>query len=378
MPYDDNSLLQLTDAGFYCPQGDFYIDPWQAVQRAVVTHAHADHFRWGCHTYLAAAAGESVFRARLGYGSVLETIPYGQVRTINGVSVSLHPAGHILGSAQVRVEYRGQVWVASGDYKRQPDATCAPFEPLRCHGFITEATFGLPIYRWQPAAAVFGQIDAWWRANRDAGKSSVIYAYALGKAQRLIAGVDASIAPIYTHGAVERLNEAYRAAGVPLPPTTRITDAPHRADTAGALVIAPVSARGTPWLRRAGDHASAFASGWMRIRGARRRRAVDRGFVISDHVDWPDLLDTVAATGAQRVIVTHGYTAVVARWLRDHGVDAVAAVTRYEGETASDTDTADSDAVDTVETTLTDRPELYTGDEDTTAPTPPFNPDDEG
>jgi putative mRNA 3-end processing factor len=324
-------LLTTTDYGFYCAAGDFYVDPWRPVPRAVVTHAHADHFVRGCGAYLVSAEGEYVFRARLGDDAPMETLPYGETRLINGVRVSLHPAGHILGSAQVRVEYGGEVWVVTGDYKTEPDRTCAPFEVVPCHHFITEATFGLPIYHWQPQKAVLEQINGWWRANADEGRASVLYCYALGKAQRVIAGVDASIGTILIHGAVTRLNDAYRASGITLPPTRNAKDA-NRESIKRALVIAPVSARGTAWTRRFGDFSSGFASGWMRIRGARRQRAVDRGFVLSDHADWDGLNATIRGTGAERIGVTHGYTAVLARYLQEEGVDAYAIDTRYAGE----------------------------------------------
>lgn len=325
------TLLQFTDQGIYCAVGDFYIDPWVPVPRAVVTHAHGDHLTRGSAAYLFSSEGEHVFRVRLSDDAVYQTADYGEPVMLNGVRVSLHPAGHILGSAQVRVEYQGEVWVASGDYKIEADPTCTPFEPVKCHTFITEATFGLPIYHWSPQQTIFDQINAWWRANAEAGKSTLIYGYALGKAQRLLAGVDAGIGPIYTHGAVERLNRAYRESGVNLPETIYATSA-KRASYAGALIIAPLSARGTSWTRRFGTHASGFASGWMRIRGARRRRAVDRGFVISDHVDWDGLMQAIEATGAERIWVTHGYVAVVARWLREQGYEAQGFQTRYEGE----------------------------------------------
>jgi putative mRNA 3-end processing factor len=327
----------VTDSGLYCEPGRFFIDPWRPVARAVVTHAHADHLTWGCGEYLVARDGQGAARARLGETATIATVPYGEALDINGVKVSLHPAGHILGSAQVRVEHAGRVWVASGDYKVEPDGTCAAFEPVRCHVFISESTFGLPIYRWRPQREVLGDIAAWWRANRDSGRASVLYAYALGKAQRAIAGLGAVLGddlpgPIYTHGAVETMNRAYRAAGVALPPTTYAAEAGRRGDWAGALIVAPPSAHGSPWTRRFAPASTAFASGWMRIRGARRRRSVDRGFVLSDHVDWPGLLSAIDATGAESVWLTHGYTAVVARWLRERGRDARPVATRYEGE----------------------------------------------
>lgn len=326
-------MLTMTERGIYCPAGDFHVDPWLPVERAVVTHAHGDHARWGCRRYLAAAEGAGVLRTRLGPDARIQTLPYGETLDVRGVRLSLHPAGHILGSAQVRLEHGGEVWVVSGDYKAEPDPTCTPWEPVRCHLFVTESTFGLPIYRWEPQAAVFARVAAWWRANAAAGKASLLYGYALGKAQRLLAGLDPEIGPIFVHGAVHRLTEDYRAAGVPLPPTTPVGEAPKGTRWAGAMVVAPPSAHGTLWMRRFGAVSTAFASGWMRIRGARRRRAVDRGFVLSDHVDWPALLACVAETGAERVWVTHGYREPVVRWLRAHGLDAHAIASRWEGET---------------------------------------------
>lgn len=332
-------LLTLTDHGLYCEAGDFFIDPWQPVGRAVITHAHADHARFGSAAYLCAAPGAGVLRLRVGAEAVIETQPYGPTTTINGVGVSFHPAGHILGSAQVRVAHGGETWVVSGDYKTDPDPTCAPFEPVACDTFITEATFGLPIYRWPPQAEVFGTINDWWRANQRAGRAGILFAYALGKAQRALAGVDASIGPLFVHGAVARLNAAYRAAGIALPDYTYAGDAPDGVNWSQALIVAPPSAQGTPWLRRFGDQSAAFASGWMRVRGRRRRRAVDRGFVLSDHVDWPGLLSAIAATGAERVLVTHGYTATVVRYLRERGLDAYELATPYVDEPGEEDDT---------------------------------------
>lgn len=326
-----NPLLQLTTSGLYCAIGNFYLDPLQPVERAVITHAHADHARYGCKRYLAAAPSEQVARVRLGIDAKIQTLPYGEAYNINGVTLSFHPAGHILGSAQVRVEHRGEVWVLSGDYKTEPDNTCTPFEPLRCHTFITEATFGLPIYHWPAQTKVFAEINDWWRQNAAEGRPSILYCYALGKAQRVLAGVDGSIGPILTHGAVERLNGAYRASGVVLPKTAYALAA-NKADFARALILAPTSVRGTSWLNRFGAFASGYASGWMRIRGARRQRAVDRGFVLSDHVDWDGLLRTIKATGAERIGVTHGYVPVVVRYLREQGMAAYAIETRFREE----------------------------------------------
>lgn len=326
-------LFRLTDRGLYCEVGDFYVDPWHPVDRAVITHAHGDHARWGSRSYLGSREGERVLRSRLGPDARIRSVDYGEPVEIHGVRISLHPAGHILGSAQVRVEYRGEVWVISGDYKTEPDATCTPFEPIRCDTFVTESTFGLPIYRWAPQAEVFEEIRGWWRANREAERASILFGYSLGKAQRILAGLDGlEEGPIFTHGAVERLTRDYRESGVALPPTTYVGSAPRGTRWGDSLIIAPPSAAGSPWLKRFGPASTAFASGWMRIRGARRRRSLDRGFTLSDHVDWPALLGAVAATGAERVWVTHGYREPVVRWFRERGLEAEAVASFWEGE----------------------------------------------
>jgi putative mRNA 3-end processing factor len=325
-------LLTLTGRGLYCEAGDFYVDPWEPVDRAVITHAHGDHATWGSRAYLTSDAGVGVLRARMGPDAGITGVPYGDTVPLNGVTVSLHPAGHILGSAQVRIVHRGEVWVVSGDYKTDSDPTCTPFEPVRCHTFITESTFGLPIYRWPAQLSVFDEINLWWGANASVGKTSMLYGYTLGKSQRLIAGLDPSIGPILTHGAVERMTAAYRAAGIPLPPTQYAGTAASRVEWKGAIVIAPPHASGSSWTRRFGAQSTGFASGWMLVRGARRRRALDRGFPLSDHVDWPSLLATIEATGAAEIWVTHGFTAPVVRWLTERGLDARAVQTRFEGE----------------------------------------------
>jgi putative mRNA 3-end processing factor len=330
-------LVVARPEGLYCAPGDFFIDPWRPVERAVITHAHADHARPGHGRYLASADSAGVLRARLGDDIALQTLAYGETIEHRGVRMSLHPAGHVLGSAQVRLEHGGRVWVVSGDYwlsghEGERNATCAAFEPVRCDCFVSESTFGLPIYRWAPQHEVFAAIDAWWRANADAGRASLLLGYSFGKAQRLLAGVDASIGPIVVHGAVQVVNDAYRAAGVTLPPTHRADELKGRAELRRALIVAPPSANGSPWLKRFGDYSDAFASGWMQLRGARRRGAFDRGFVLSDHADWPGLQRAIRATGAQRVIVTHGYEAVMVRWLREQGLDAGAFQTEYGDE----------------------------------------------
>jgi putative mRNA 3-end processing factor len=325
-------LLTLTDAGLYCPDGDFHVDPWQHVSRAVITHAHADHARPGSATYLTPQDGVHVLRHRLGPDTHIDGLPYGEALDINGVRLSLHPAGHILGSAQIRVERAGEVWVVSGDYKTAADPTCRPFEPVPCHTYVTESTFGLPIYRWPAQETVFEHVHSFWRENQEAGRATVLFAYALGKAQRILAGIDPSVGPIYCHGAVEAMNQRYRDSGIALPPTTLVTEEKNSDAFRRALVLAPPSAQRSPWTRRLGDYAGGFVSRWMLIRGARRRRVVERGFVLSDHADWPGLLGAIEASGAQRVLVTHGQIPPMVRWLREHGKEAFGLQTRFEGE----------------------------------------------
>jgi putative mRNA 3-end processing factor len=325
-------MLRVNGNGLYCEMGDFYIDPWCPVDRALVTHAHSDHAHPGCKSYLCSEECAGVLRARLGSDAPIEIAAWGAAVSMKGVQVSFHPAGHILGSAQIRVEHHGEVWVASGDYKLEADPTCRPFEPVRCHTFITESTFGLPIYRWRPQEETFAAINAWWRSNHDDGKASALFAYSLGKAQRLIAGLDPDTGPILCHGAVENLNRVYRECGVALPPTQYTGDIPKGFDWSRAIIIAPPSANGNAYLRKFGPVSTGFASGWMRLRGTRRRRSIDHGFVMSDHADWPGLLSAIEATGAQSVLVTHGYRAPLVRWLCERGLESKALETRYEGE----------------------------------------------
>ena len=327
-------LIVARPEGLYCPPGDFYIDPWRSVESAVITHGHSDHARVGHARYLAQHNSAGILRSRLG-DIKLQTLPYGEAVLHNGVRVSLHPAGHVLGSAQVRVEFKGEVWVASGDYKLENDGTCEPFEPVPCHTFITESTFGLPVYRWPAQADLFADINQWWRANASAGRASVLFCYAFGKAQRILHGVDASIGPIAVHGAVEPLNRVYLDAGVKLPATQTVAQL-DAAAIGQALVLAPPSAQGTPWMRRLGNYSDAFASGWMLLRGARRRRGVDRGFVMSDHADWSGLQCAIDGTGAERVFVTHGSVAVMVRWLRERGLEARGFKTEYGAEDVAD------------------------------------------
>jgi putative mRNA 3-end processing factor len=311
-------VLELRDAGLYCPAGDFYIDPALPVDRAIITHAHSHHVRPGSRAYLTARTGEALLRAELGTEAAIQTAGYGETITLNGATVSLHPSGHMLGSAQVRIEDGGEVWVVSGDYKLSPDPTCAPFEPLRCDTFVTESTFALPIFRWPSEEETLSAIHGWWRANQEAGRTSVLFAHPVGKAQRMLALLDRSIGPIGAHEQVERFNRIYREQGVPLPATV------EPGSGSDALILAPPDSQGTPWMKQWSNVSAAFVSGWMRIRGPRRRRSLDRGFVFSDHADWPALLRAIDETRAETVWVTHGFRAPLARWLEERGRRAFA------------------------------------------------------
>ena len=330
-------MLSETPDGLYCAAGDFHVDPWGAVPRAVITHAHGDHARAGSAAYLCATPCAPLLRRRLGPDPVIEAVPYGERLRLGDVTVSFHPAGHVLGSAQVRVEGGGGVWVVSGDYKRALDPTCEPFELVRCDTFITESTFGLPIYRWDTTASVIADLVAWWDANRDGGRASIVFCYTLGKAQRLLAELAAvTDRPVLVHGMMVPTIEVYRASGVRMLATQTLIERARGQSLTGELVLAPLSARGTPWMRRLGDFSDAFASGLMRVRGVRRQRAFDRGFVLSDHADWPAILDTVRETGAARVLATHGHAEPLARFLREQGFEAGVIRTAWEGEAGSD------------------------------------------
>ena len=327
------SLIERTAEGLYCRAADAWIDPWRPVPRALITHAHADHARPGCGEYWAVASSEGVLRQRLGQDISLHPVQYGVEHWLGQCRVSFHSAGHVLGSAQIRLEVDGEVWVVSGDYKRDADPSCDPFEPVPCDVLITEATFGLPIYRWQTGAEVAEEIRDWWQSDRQ--RPSLLFCYAFGKAQRLMAelnaiGVDDEV---LLHGAVETVTRHYRAAAVPMTPSRPVSDLPRSDTLAGRLVLAPPSAHRSSWMRRFRSPQTGFASGWMAVRGARRRRGYERGFVLSDHADWPGLIQTVRQSGARKVYVTHGQSDVLARYLREiEGIEAEPLETLFEGE----------------------------------------------
>jgi putative mRNA 3-end processing factor len=325
-------LLEFTDRGIFCSQAGVYIDPWKPVDKAVITHGHSDHARWGSKRYFCHKHTKPVLLWRLGVETNVETADYYNVFNIHGVNFSFHPAGHIVGSAQVRVEYKGEVWVVSGDYKLEDDGISAPFEPLKCNVFITESTFGLPIYKWEAQDKIFADINKWWWQNQQDGMVSVLTGYSLGKAQRLLANIERSIGPIFVHGAIHNINQALISSGIAIPDVSRVLPETKKEDFRNALIIAPPSVLNSPWMKKFYPYSSAVASGWMNLRGTRRRRSVDRGFAISDHADWDGLNQAVKETGAEKIIITHGYRNIFARWLNENHYNARVEDTLFEGE----------------------------------------------
>ena len=327
LPYS----ITFTSKGIYCKTAGVYIDPWKPVPRALITHAHADHARPGMQNYLAQTDSVPVMRHRLG-DIQIEGIPYREIRYMNGVAVSFHPAGHAPGSAQIRLEYKGEIWVISGDYKLADDGLSQPFESVKCNHFVTESTFGLPIYKWKPPQHITNDINSWWAENNALGITSVLLGYSFGKAQRILAGLDPSIGEIFVHGAIHNINLALEEAGYRFPKTTYVHSEIDKSRFKGSIVIAPPSALGSTWMRKFAPMKVATASGWMALRGARRRRNVDKGFVLSDHADFEELNTAVAATGAEKIYVTHGYSTTYSKWLRSIGHDAQVIETEFEGE----------------------------------------------
>jgi putative mRNA 3-end processing factor len=324
------ALIKFTDKGIFCKQGDFYIDPWKPVRQAIITHGHADHSKWGNDAYLCHELSKPILLQRLGEVNI-ETLPYNKAITINGVKVSLHPAGHVIGSAQIRLEYKGEVCVVSGDYKVEYDGISTAFEPIKCHTFVSESTFGLPIYKWKPQAEIFKNISDWAFTNIEQGKTTVLVAYSLGKAQRLIKNLN-GFGPIYVHQAIANLNERFIEVGVDLPETIRITaDIKKDAMQQGIVIVPPALAEGR-WIKTLSHAATGICSGWMQVRAGRRWKSADAGFALSDHADWPGLLDTIKATEAEHVFVTHGFTATFSRYLNEIGIHAEEVKTQYGNE----------------------------------------------
>lgn len=330
------SLITCTEAGLYCAAGDFYIDPWRPVQKAVITHAHSDHARWGSAAYLCHTQTRPLLQLRLGAVNC-QTLEWGEPLQLNGVEISLHPAGHIIGSSQIRVAHKGEIWVASGDYKTYSDDISGDFEPVRCQHFITESTFGLPIYQWKNQEESYAEILAWVARNQSEGYNSVFLAYSLGKAQRIISCLAAAHPVLWAHGAIYNTQEALRQSGWALPKVEWINADTPKSALNRAVIIAPPSAEDSTWMKKLNPYRLAICSGWMQVRGNARRRNADAGFVISDHADWPGLLSAVAATGAERVYVTHGFTSSFARYLNEQGQSAEELKTAFGTEEETET-----------------------------------------
>jgi putative mRNA 3-end processing factor len=324
-------LLQLTDKGLYCARGDFYIDPWRSVHKAVITHAHSDHAKAGHQAYLCHHLTKPLLKVRLG-NYHFESVAWNEPVYMNGVKVSLHPAGHVIGSSQIRIENNDEVWVVSGDYKTYDDGLSGVYEPVRCHTFITESTFGLPVYQWNNINEQYNDVREWISHNLSQKINSVLFAYSLGKAQRMIHAV-ADITPnIFVHGSVWTIDQTLREAGVRLPIVKRITKETDKKELQNAVIIAPMSTMDSSWLKQFSPYKTAVCSGWMHIRGQARRNQADAGFAISDHADWNGLLSAIEATGAEKVLVTHGYSSVLSKYLNEKGMEAGVLETNYGDE----------------------------------------------
>jgi putative mRNA 3-end processing factor len=324
-------LIEFTDRGLYCKTGNFYIDPWKPVDRAIITHAHSDHARPGSASYLCHRDSVPLLRLRLGDISI-QSIEWNEQVSINNVTVSLHPAGHIIGSSQVRLEYNGEVWVVSGDYKTENDGISGQFEPVGCHTFISESTFGLPVYNWNPQAKIFQGMQQWIAGNQAGHQASVLIVYSLGKAQRVLNGVAAVSDKIYAHGAIWNVHQVLIDAGWDLPAIKRVMPGMPKDEFKESIVLAPPGADGSPWMKKFSPYRTGICSGWMQVRGHVRRRNADAGFALSDHADWTGLLAAVKATGAEKVFVTHGFQAAFSRYLNEAGIEAAEIKTEFGGE----------------------------------------------
>lgn len=330
-------LIEFSDKGLYCPAGDFYIDPWKPVNKAVITHGHSDHARWGNKLYLCHTDTKPILQHRLGPGNY-QSIGWNEPVYLNGIRVTLFPAGHIIGSSQIRVEHKGEIWVVSGDYKLENDGISGPFEPVKCHNFITESTFGLPIYKWKPQQEIYSDMQNWIRKNQAQGKISILIAYSLGKAQRILLPIAEVTDKIFAHGAVYNMQMALINAGWKLPALKKASDA-SKEELKSSVVIAPSGAEGSPWLRRFIPYEIGICSGWMQVRGNVRRKNADAGFTISDHADWNGLIKACKETEAECIYTTHGFQSVFTRYLNEQGIFSKEIKTEYGDDESEDTTT---------------------------------------
>ena len=327
-----NNLITFTEKGLYCEKGDFFIDPWKAVDKAIITHGHSDHAYFGHKYYLCHTDTKPILQLRLGENKY-QTLQWNEPIYFNSVKVSLHPAGHIIGSSQIRVECNGEVWVVSGDYKIEDDGLSGKFEPVKCNTFITESTFGLPIYKWKPQQEIYDNIINWINKNKENGKASMLLAYSLGKAQRVLQAIKETTQTIYAHGAIFNMQQMLIDAGWNIARVVRVTPETPKELLRGAVVIAPPSADGTTWMKKFTPYSVGVCSGWMQVRGNARRRNVDAGFALSDHADWDGLLQTVRATGAERIYVTHGFQSAFSRYCNEKQIAIAEEVkTQYGNE----------------------------------------------
>jgi len=324
-------LISFTDKGLYCEAGNFYIDPWLPVARAVITHGHSDHARFGNQFYLCHKFTKPILELRLGPNNY-QTVEWNETIFMNGVKISFHPAGHIIGSSQIRVEYQGEVWVVSGDYKREQDGISGTFESINCHAFITESTFGLPIFQWRSQQEIYNDIINWISKNKENGKASILIAYSLGKSQRVLQALKETTQTIYAHGAIYNMQQTFIDAGWGLNPVVRITPETPKELLKETVVIAPPGAEGTSWMRKFYPYSIGVCSGWMQVRGNARRRNVDAGFALSDHADWNSLITTIKETGAEKVFVTHGFQSAFSRYLNEKNIAISAEVKTQFGD----------------------------------------------
>lgn len=326
-----SKLINFTETGLFCKQGNFYIDPWKPVDFAIITHGHSDHARMGHKRYLCHTLTKPILQLRLGENNY-QTLAWNEPIFINGVKISLHPAGHIIGSSQVRVEYKGEVWVFTGDYKTEDDGISGQYEAIRCNSFITESTFGLPIYTWKPQQEIYNNIQDWVLQNQQDDKTSVLIAYSLGKAQRVMDAVKNITDTVYVHGAIFNMQQVLDTLGYSFLQVKRISADTTKQELKNAIVIAPPSADGTPWMKKLNPYRLGLCSGWMQVRGNVRRRNADIGFALSDHCDWNGLLSSISATGAENVYVTHGFQSVLSKYLNEKGIAAWEVKTQYGAE----------------------------------------------
>ena len=321
-------LIKFTNKGIYCIPGKFYLDPWFPVEKAIISHGHADHAKWGMKHYLCHDDSKAILKHRIGPEISIESLPYNKAQTINGVKVSFHPAGHIIGSAQIRLEHKGHVVVFSGDYKVKDDYLTTAFEPVKCHEFITESTFGLPIYNWQKEEVLQKKMQDWVVNNQSMNRTSVFIGYSLGKAQRIMKLME-GVSDIYVHSAIHNINEAILSSGINLPKTKRWSLEVDKKEIQNKIVIVPPALIGSNMIKKIPNGATAICSGWMQIRGNRRWQSVDAGFPISDHADWNGLISAVKATGAEKVYVTHGSQATFSKYLNEIGIASAEVKTEY-------------------------------------------------